>query len=169
MRLGIRLGMRLEFRLLVALVIAIVVMSLVIAIFVIAIFVIVIFIVAIFSVVLVMIPVVVPVSGSMGRLAPMTPFGRNGGGRSPLTPVGRDARWLSTWGGGGIHCGRGGRRRSRSGGRNSGRWNWSCCGISSGSINYKRRWRAQGDDGNERRGADPVVDIRQLTGNAVDI
>ena len=45
--------------------------------FVIAIFVIVIFIVTVFFVVLVMIPVVVPVSGSMGRLAPMTPLGRN--------------------------------------------------------------------------------------------
>ena len=106
------------------------------------------------------------------------------GGRSPLTPVGRDARWLSTGGGGGIHCGRGGRRRSRSGGRNSswsgggggwsrsrnsGRWNWSCCGISSGSINCKRGRRAQGNDGDERRGADPVVAIRQLTGNISDI
>ena len=76
---------------------------------------------------------------------------------------------MRTGGGGGIHCGRGGRRRSRSCGRNSGRWNWSCCGISSGSINCKGRWRAQGDDGNERRGADPVVAIRQLTGNISDI
>ena len=47
------------------------------AIFLVVIFVVVIFIVTVFFVVIVMIPVVVPVSGSMGRLAPMTPFGRN--------------------------------------------------------------------------------------------
>ena len=144
----------------------------VIMMFVIVMFVVVMFIVTVFSVVLVMLLR----SGSMGRLTPSV--------GSPLTPVDRDARWLSTGGGGRINCGRRSRRRGRSGGRNSrgsgggggwsrsrnsGRWNRGCCGISSGSINNKRRRRAQGYDGDERRGADPVVAVRQLTGNISDI
>ena len=139
-------------------VIVVVIMMFVIVMFVIVMFVVVMFIVTVFSVVLVMLLR----SGSMGRLTPSV--------GSPLTPVGRDARWLSTGGGGRINCGRRSRRRGRSGGRNSrgsgggggwsrsrnsGRWNWSCCGISSGSINCKRGRRAQGNDGDERRGAVP--------------
>ena len=85
------------------LIITVLAMSLVVAVLAIS------FVVAIFAMMLVMIlssrAPASPFGRYSGGRSPLTPFGRNRGGRSPLTPVGRGTRWLSTGGGGGIHCG----------------------------------------------------------------
>ena len=93
----------------------------------------------------------------MGRLAPSVMIIR------------RDAGRLSTGGGGRIHCGRGGRRRSwRSRGRcrscGGGSGGLACGCVRSGRGCSGRREGGDGstksNDGDERRRTDAIIDIR---------